>query len=76
MRKFALIFSAALMMGSMAFPAGALESGIARARAQNATLTAENLKCGGQNLRCGSGYAKVCNPKTNKCCCAVAGQYR
>ena len=75
MRKYALIFSTAALV-IVSFPAGALESGIARARAPNATLIAANLKCGGPNLQCGPRYAKICNPKTNKCCCAIAGEYR
>ena len=72
MRKYALVFSTAALV-IVSFPAGALESGIARARAPNATLIAANLKCGGPNLQCGTRYAMVCNPNTNNCCCAIAG---
>jgi hypothetical protein len=80
MRKFTMIWSmAALMAGSMALPARAdlQQSGSSGvpAQAPHATLLARQASCGGLHLRCPAGYAKVCNPANNKCCCAIAGTY-
>ncbi len=81
MRKLTMTLSAAaLMLGSMALQAGAhtqqSEVASVQARGQNATLIVKHISCGGPDLQCPAGFAKVCNPRNNKCCCAIPGQYR
>jgi hypothetical protein len=71
--------AAALLAAATAAPAGAdlrgLEAADGDHHAQLATMLARQINCGGPHLRCPAGYAKVCNPKNNTCCCAIAGTY-
>lgn len=82
MRKLTMtLAAAALMLGSVALQAGAQtqQSGVASVQALSQRMhrgPTNIARCGGPDLKCPAGFAKVCNPQNNKCCCGEAGQYR